>query len=88
VKAFREVLRPAIDAFRPDVLLISAGFDAHRDDPLAQMNLTEDDFSWVTKKLCLIADRHCQGRVISVLAGGYNLTALRASVEAHVKAML
>jgi acetoin utilization deacetylase AcuC-like enzyme len=75
---------PALNEFKPDLLMISAGFDAHRDDPLAQMNLLEDDFAWVTGKLCEIADRHCGGRVVSVLEGGYNLAALKSSVAAHL----
>lgn len=78
---------PALEDFKPDLLMISAGFDAHRDDPLAQMELTEDDFEWVTAELCKIADRHCSGRVISVLEGGYNLDALKRSVESHIKAL-
>jgi acetoin utilization deacetylase AcuC-like enzyme len=78
---------PALDAFKPDLLMISAGFDAHRDDPLAQMELVEDDFGWVTEELVKIADSHCSGRVVSVLEGGYNLNALKHSVESHIKAL-
>ena len=86
-KAYTEQVFPALDDYAPDLLMISAGFDAHRDDKLAQMNLDEDDFSWVTTELCRIADRHCHGRVVSVLEGGYHLPALKASVAAHVKAL-
>lgn len=90
-KAFRDVMEqvvlPRVDAFAPQLLLISAGFDAHKDDPLAGMNLVEDDFSWVTSCLCDLADTHCQGRVVSSLEGGYDLPALGASAAAHVKVL-
>ncbi len=75
---------PALNRFAPELVLISAGFDAHRDDPLAQLALETEDFGWVTRELCAIADRHAQGRVISVLEGGYNIAALRESVAAHL----
>jgi len=75
---------PRVDAFSPELLLISAGFDAHKSDPLAGMNLVEDDFAWVTGKLCDLATTHCQGRVVSSLEGGYDLPALGASARAHV----
>lgn len=88
-KSFRDVyervILPRVDAFSPQLLLISAGFDAHRDDPLAGMELTEADFAWVTKKLCDLADTHCEGRVVSALEGGYDLEALGASARAHVE---
>lgn len=87
-KAFRDVMErivlPRVDAFSPEFLLISAGFDAHRDDPLAGLNLVEDDFAWVTRELCNLAATHCQGRVVSALEGGYDLPALGASARAHV----
>jgi len=87
-KAFRDamtnIVLPRVDAFAPELLLISAGFDAHRDDPLAGMNLVEDDFAWITQQLCDLADRHCKGRVVSSLEGGYDLPALGASVAAHM----
>lgn len=86
-RAYSEQVFPALDEFSPDLLMISAGFDAHRDDPLAQMTLEESDFSWVTAELCRIAERYAQGRVISVLEGGYALPALKASVAAHIGAM-
>ncbi|WP_371155572.1 histone deacetylase family protein [Jannaschia sp. 2305UL9-9] len=86
--AFRDAMRdrilPGLDAFAPDLLLISAGFDAHRDDPLAQLNWETDDYVWATEKLCDVADRHCGGRVVSCLEGGYDLDALARSVAAHV----
>lgn len=78
---------PALTRFAPDLLMISAGFDAHKDDPLAQINLETEDFRWVTQKLCAIADKAAQGRVISVLEGGYNLSALKDSVAAHLDAL-
>ncbi len=78
---------PALARFAPDLLLISAGFDAHKNDPLAQINLETEDFKWVTEKLCDIANQSAQGRVISVLEGGYDLDALRASVAAHLDAL-
>ena len=90
-KAFRDamtrVVLPRVDAFAPELLLISAGFDAHKDDPLAGMNLVEDDFAWITTQLCDLADRHCKGRVVSSLEGGYDLAALGASVAAHVNVL-
>lgn len=86
-KMEREAL-PAIDAFQPDLILLSAGFDAHRDDPLADLNLTPDDFAWITERVCDLADRYCAGRVASCLEGGYNLSALAESVAAHVDVLI
>jgi acetoin utilization deacetylase AcuC-like enzyme len=79
---------PRVEAFRPGLILISAGFDAHRDDPLANLALTEADFGWITRELCAVANRHCLGRVVSSLEGGYDLDALGASAAAHVAAMM
>ena len=79
---------PALHNFGPDVLLISAGFDAHRDDPLAQIELSEEDFAWVTEKLVEIAEKHAGGRVVSTLEGGYNLQALARSTAAHVEVLM
>ena len=78
---------PAIDAFKPELVMISAGFDAHAQDPLAALVLVEEDFAWITARLVEIAARHAQGRVVSVLEGGYHLTALAASVRAHLAAL-
>jgi acetoin utilization deacetylase AcuC-like enzyme len=78
---------PRVDAFKPDLIIISAGFDAHRDDPLAGLTLVEDDFTWITEQLCDLADKHCAGRVVSCLEGGYDLTALGASAAAHVNVL-
>jgi acetoin utilization deacetylase AcuC-like enzyme len=79
---------PRLEAFAPELVLVSAGFDAHRDDPLAQLALVEGDFAWVTARLCDIADRHAGGRLVSVLEGGYDLDALAASVAAHVGVLM
>lgn len=91
-KQFRDVMEnvilPRIASFAPDFIIISAGFDAHKADPLAGMNLVEDDFAWITEKLCDLADLHCDGRVVSSLEGGYDLQALGASAAAHVKVLL
>lgn len=82
--AYEDVILPRIDAFRPELILISAGFDAHADDPLAGLNWTAQDFAWLTGRICDLAAAHCGGRVVSTLEGGYDLPALAASVAAHV----
>ena len=82
----REVL-PRLEAFAPEFLFISAGFDAHRADPLAELNWSEDDFVWLTRKLSNVAAKHAKGRLVSVLEGGYALSALAASVKAHVETL-
>jgi acetoin utilization deacetylase AcuC-like enzyme len=79
---------PALDAFRPEMVLISAGFDAHRSDPLAQLLLDESDYAWVTEQLLEIARNHAGGRVVSTLEGGYDLAALGASTAAHVGVLM
>jgi acetoin utilization deacetylase AcuC-like enzyme len=79
---------PLIDAFAPELILISAGFDAHADDHLANLNWHEEDFIWLTKALCDLANRHCNGRVVSLLEGGYDLDALAQSAAAHVTALM
>lgn len=84
--AWTDILKH-MDAFKPELIFISAGFDGHRDDPLAQINLTEDDYAWITGELTKLADRHCGGKVISALEGGYDLTALKNSVTAHLKTL-
>ena len=81
-------LVPALDAFRPDLILISAGFDAHAADPLASLELEADDFGWATTVLAAVAARHCAGRLVSTLEGGYDLTALAACASAHVAALM
>lgn len=85
---FLNVLLPAAEAFKPDFVIVSAGFDAHRDDPLANMGLTEAGYSDLTGLVVGLAKRHAQGRLLSALEGGYNLTALGTSVDAHLKALL
>lgn len=75
---------PQIDAFAPELILISAGFDAHADDPLANLMWREADFGWLTRRICDLAEKHCEGRVVSSLEGGYDLDALAASAAAHV----
>ena len=79
---------PALDAFAPDLVMVSAGFDAHRRDPLAQLMLVEDDYAWVTERLLECAERHAGGRLVSTLEGGYDLAALGASAAAHVRALM
>ncbi len=86
--AFETRILPALEAFAPELLLVSAGFDAHRADPLAGLELEEDDFGWVTERLTETARRHAQGRLISVLEGGYDLRALAGSAAAHVSALM
>jgi acetoin utilization deacetylase AcuC-like enzyme len=83
----RKIL-PALDAFRPEMVLISAGFDAHRHDPLAQLLLEEADYTWATEQLVDIARRHAAGRVVATLEGGYDLLALAASAAAHVRVLM
>lgn len=82
------VVLPALEEFAPDLILVSAGFDAHARDPLATLRLNEDDYGWVTRRLVDIAGEHCQGRIISTLEGGYDLQALAASVGAHVRELM
>ncbi len=86
--AMTERVLPALDAFQPDFLLISAGFDAHKADPLANLQFEEADYAWVTDELVAVAARHCQGRIVSALEGGYDLTALAASTAAHVRRLM
>jgi acetoin utilization deacetylase AcuC-like enzyme len=87
-RAFETQILPAVDAFAPQLILISAGFDAHRDDPLAGLNLTEEDFAWATTAICALAATHAEGRVVSCLEGGYDLPALGRSAAAHVDALI
>ncbi len=83
-----ERLLPALDRFAPELLIVSAGFDAHRDDPLAQLELDEDDFVWITERLQALAARRCGGRLVSLLEGGYDLPALGRCVAAHVRTLM
>jgi acetoin utilization deacetylase AcuC-like enzyme len=86
--AFASRILPRLAEFAPELLIISAGFDAHYRDPLANINLEEADFAWATQKLMDVADRHAGGRVVSLLEGGYDLQALGDSVAAHVTALM
>ena len=87
-EAMETSLLPRIEAFAPDLIIISAGFDAHWRDPLANLNLKEPDFAWATQKLMEIADRCCAGRIVSILEGGYDLEGLSRSAAAHVMALM
>jgi acetoin utilization deacetylase AcuC-like enzyme len=78
----------ALDGFKPQLIIISAGFDAHREDPLGQLGLTDSDYGWMTEQILAVAKRHAQGRVVSMLEGGYGLNALSRSVREHVQALL
>jgi acetoin utilization deacetylase AcuC-like enzyme len=86
--AFETAILPRALAFRPDLLVISGGFDAHMRDPLANLNLLEPDFAWATRKLMEVADASADGRIVSVLEGGYDLQGLSRSVAAHVTALM
>ncbi|WP_019939477.1 histone deacetylase family protein [Bordetella sp. FB-8] len=78
---------PRLDAHRPELILVSAGFDAHREDDMSQMGLVESDYAWITDKIVGVADRHAGGRIVSTLEGGYELSALGRSVVAHIRAL-
>jgi acetoin utilization deacetylase AcuC-like enzyme len=86
--AMSQHLLPRLAAFAPELILVSAGFDAHKADPLADLDLETDDFYWGTAQICAVAERFCQGRVVSVLEGGYDLEALAASASAHLRALM
>jgi acetoin utilization deacetylase AcuC-like enzyme len=82
-----EVWMPRLQAHQPEMIFISAGFDAHREDDLGQLGLVESDYAWITQRLVELADRHAQGRMVSCLEGGYALSALGRSVEAHLRVL-
>jgi len=86
--AFDDQILPALHRHAPEFIFISAGFDAHADDPLANLMFTEADFAWATREICAVAAQHCQGRVVSTLEGGYDLQALAASTAAHVSVLM
>ncbi len=86
--AFSREILPALDAFQPELLLVSAGFDAHKSDPLAQLLLDESDYTWVTEQLADLARVHAKGRLVSTLEGGYDLAALGSSAAAHVRVLM
>ncbi len=86
--AMSETALPLLEAFRPGLVLVSAGFDGHADDPLAELDLLEADYAWITERLVAVATASCQGRLVSTLEGGYNLRALATSAAAHVRALM
>ncbi|NOD76172.1 MULTISPECIES: histone deacetylase family protein [unclassified Ruegeria] len=86
--AYESQAFPRLRAFNPDLIIISAGFDAHQDDPLANLNWSTGDFAWITAELCKIADEVCDGRIVSTLEGGYDLNALAAATRAHVEELM
>lgn len=86
--AWGERILPALDGFMPELVIVSAGFDAHRRDPLAQLDVETEDFVWLTEELLAIAERHAGGRLVSVLEGGYDLAALAESVATHVRTLM
>jgi acetoin utilization deacetylase AcuC-like enzyme len=86
--ALETLILPRLEAFAPDLVIVSAGFDAHQRDPLASLNLVEADFAWVTGRLMAVAERHAAGRLVSMLEGGYDLGALAGSVTAHVSTLM
>jgi acetoin utilization deacetylase AcuC-like enzyme len=89
--AVRELIEqawiPRLEEFKPQMIFISAGFDAHREDDLGQLGLVEQDYAWITQRLKDVARRHAKGRIVSSLEGGYNLSALARSVEAHIRVL-
>jgi acetoin utilization deacetylase AcuC-like enzyme len=87
-QAWGDTILPQLDRFAPDLVIVSAGFDGHRVDPLAQLNLETEDFAWITRELLAIADRHAQGRLVSALEGGYDLDALADATQAHVRELM
>ncbi len=86
--AWRDRILPALDRFAPDLVIVSAGFDAHAADPLAQLEVETEDFVWLTEELLAIADRRARGRLVSILEGGYDLEALAESVSTHVRTLM
>ncbi|ASM78345.1 Histone deacetylase [Vitreoscilla filiformis] len=90
-EAIRELITanwiPRLEEFKPEMIFISAGFDAHREDDMGQLGLVEADYEWMTRQLVAVAEKHCQGRVVSCLEGGYSLSSLARSVAAHIRAL-
>jgi acetoin utilization deacetylase AcuC-like enzyme len=86
--AVRENWLPVLDAFRPQMIFISAGFDAHREDDMASLGWVDADYAWITARLVEVADRHSEQRIVSTLEGGYALDALARSVAAHVAVLI
>jgi acetoin utilization deacetylase AcuC-like enzyme len=88
LRVYQEKVFPKVRSFNPDLILLSAGFDAHIDDPLAELEWQVDDFSWITTEVCKLARDCCSSRVVSVLEGGYNLDALAACTKAHIENLI
>jgi acetoin utilization deacetylase AcuC-like enzyme len=86
-ESIEKIWVPRLEEFKPEMIFISAGFDAHREDDLGQLGLVEADYTWITKRIMDIAKRHAQGRIVSSLEGGYNLDALGRAAEAHIRAL-
>jgi acetoin utilization deacetylase AcuC-like enzyme len=87
-QAWADTILPQLDRFAPELVIVSAGFDAHKDDPLAQLSLETEDFAWISRELLAIADRHAGGRLVSALEGGYDLEALADAAAAHVRVLM
>ncbi|WP_020592638.1 histone deacetylase family protein [Kiloniella laminariae] len=87
-KAMDDYIFPAVQSFKPGLIIVSAGFDAHREDPLASINLEDEDFGWVSRRIVELADELCERRLVSILEGGYNTDALARSVALHVMALM
>jgi acetoin utilization deacetylase AcuC-like enzyme len=87
-RAFTEKCVPALERFQPEMVFVSAGFDAHREDELAMLRLTESDYDWVTRQVKIIADKYAHGRIVSTLEGGYTLSALGRSCAAHIRVLM
>lgn len=87
-QSYKKRIFPELEKFDPDFMLISAGFDGHKSDPLADLNLTEDDYYWVTSEIKTLAEKHCEARLVSCLEGGYNLNVLGENVARHVSALM
>lgn len=83
-----DTLLPRLELFQPEIIMISAGFDAHKSDPMGQLRLEDSDFQWITEQLIDVADRHCQGRIVSVLEGGYHLDALGRCAFSHIRSLM
>ena len=88
IKVADYVILPAVDQFAPELLIVSAGFDAHLRDPLAQLRLVETDFAWITEQMMEVAAKHCGGKLVSSLEGGYDLEALASSTATHVQTLM
>jgi len=87
-KGMERTVLPALEAFKPGLVIVSAGFDAHARDPLASLRFTEEDYRWITERLVDVAGEYAEGRIVSSLEGGYDLEALTSSVTAHVTSLM